>query len=704
MLDNSLKKPVRLLTALLFCIITIATFSFSGFAVNGVEMRLAKLEKEFPDGWYYNHKVNTQADTCESLLESRNEAYAKSVSRYPCMDHNDTAEIGVYDCNFFDSGYQCHGFASMLFYEIFGQRQSSLKKQTEGPFNLRAGDLVRLKNDTHSAIVLKVNGDSFTVAECNVGMNGEPACCNIVWGRKYSVSEITYCIRAENYKKISADTSWKNIEEKTDAGKAFYAAIHNGDKVLTLKGKSSLTFRSYTGSASQVWEFRRQANGSYKIINRKNKKALTAFKDSDGKLKVGLSSVKDSKGQLWAFYKKGSKYLLSADISLSVLASDSKANAVLSKKSSSEAVLFTVKKKKTPEASVIKAKGANNAVTLSWTKGENTKSFDVNIYDATSKLYKKYEDLTKTSLKVKLPVGNYSAEIISRNPYSEKTGNRVYFTVAKKGELGKTAKVTANASKTTIGLSWTPVTGADGYAVFVKSKGSWKKLGTTKKTSYTVKKLSEGKKYTFAIRACKLKNGKVSLAKSYTSFTAATKIRRPSTLSASQTSSTVTLSWSAVKNADGYRVYRKTSSGWTAVASTTKNLLSAKKLSSGKNYTFGVKAGIKTDVGTVWSDVKSIRTSTAPKAPKLTVSDVNNLKATIRWDKVNGADGYQVYYKVNDAQSYTHLANYLATDVGVTLSGLSRGGVYTFAVRAYKKLGDDIIYGSYKTVKITAKY
>ena len=276
--------------------------------------------------------------------------------------------------------------------------------------------------------------------------------------------------------------------------------------------------------------------------------------------------------------------------------------------------------------------------------------------------------------------------------------------MSKKGELGKTAKVTATSTKTTINLSWSPVTGADGYAVFVKNKGSWKKLGATKKTSYTVKKLSEGKRYTFAIRACKLKNGKVSLAKNYTSFTAATKTKRPSSLSASQTPSTVTLSWSAVKNADGYRLYRKTSSGWTKVSTTTKTRLTVKELSSGKNYTFGVRACIKTDSGMVWSDVKSIRTATAPKAPKLTVSDVNNLRATIHWDKVKGADGYQVYYKVNDAESYTHLANYAATDVGVFLSRLTYGARYTFAVRAYKNAGDDIIYGPYKTVKITAVY
>lgn len=704
MLKAAVKKLIMLFTAALFCLSAFSVLSLQSFAADGITMRLEKLKKDFPQGWYYNHKVKSASDNTVSLLEHRVEKYYRTVSRYPCVDHNGSAEKGAYDCNYFDGGYQCHGFASMLFYEIFGVRQSELEKNKKSPFKIKAGDLVRLNKDTHSAVVLSVKGEKFTVAECNVGENGDEPSCKISWGRSYKLSDITYYIRSDNYSKISKDTDWKNIESKYNAGSSFYGAIYSssGKAALTLTDKSSVTFKKYTGSASQVWSFTRQKNGSYKIISCKNGKALSLVTDKNGKLKVNVSASGSSKGQLWAFYESSGKYLLSPDSSSYVLCSDSKGNACAAARALSSDRHFSLEKKKAPVASQVKAKGANGYVNLSWSKGKYTKSFDIEIYNASSKLYKKIEKLTSASLKLSLPAGNYSAKIISKNAYSQTQGNTVYFTVGKKGVLGKTAKVTAKYTSTTVTLSWTPVPDADGYAIYLKQNGSWKKLGKAEKTSFTVKKLTSGKKYSFAIRAYKLKKGKSSLAKAYTTFTAATKPKAVSKLTATQTSGSVTLKWSAMKQADGYTVYRKTSSGWKKLKSTTKSTLTVKSLSSGKSYTFGVSAYIKTDVGTVTGEIKSLSTATAPKAPELTLKNVKKLKAEIRWNRVSGADGYQVHYKLKGEDGYTHLADYKANEGGVQLSGLKKGAVYTFSVRAFKKSGSKRIYGAKTTVSFTA--
>ena len=49
---------------------------------------------------------------------------------------------------------------------------------------------------------------------------------------------------------------------------------------------------------------------------------------------------------------------------------------------------------------------------------------------------------------------------------------------------------------------------AKGYAVFCKAgKGSYKRVGVTKKTTFVVKKLKKGKKYSFQVKAF-IKNGK----------------------------------------------------------------------------------------------------------------------------------------------------------------------------------------------------
>ncbi len=706
MMKNTNKKLIMLFAMLSVCFSIIPLFSFDGFAADGVSMRLEKLEKDFPTGYYYNHKVKTQQDTIQNLLEERNEGYSGTVSRYPCVDHSGKAEVGAYDCNFFDGGYQCHGFASMLFYEIFGIRQSTLEKREENLSDIKPGDLVRLNRDRHSAVVVSVTGDTFTVAESNVGSGDEAESCKIRWGRSYKISDITYYVRAENYEAVSADTDWKKIEDKKDLGSSFYAAILNGKRALSPGNGNSVEFSAYSDPASQVWRFTRQKNGSYKIENCKSGLVLTVENSvKSGKAKVRTEVYSGEKSQLWSFYKSGSKYYLSADCGVSVLVAADNNGAYVNKKSSAASRLFTVKKKGAPEASVLKAEGTVGSVSFSWTKGKNTDNFVIKVYDSSSKLYKKYKNQKGTSLKVKLPAGTYSAVIYSKNAYSYTKGNTVHFTVSEKGLLGKTAKVTSSSTKSSITLSWTSVPGADCYAIFHKTADGWKAAAITEKTKHTFKGLPAGKKYTLGIKACKKADGdKLIPSEEYVTFTAATKLKATAKISVSQTTSAVTLKWSKVENADGYAVYKKTSSGWEKLGRMTGRKYTVKSLSAGTGYTFGVKAYMNTSLGRVYGEMKTVKTATAPKAPVLSSDNIKNLRAKILWNKVSGADGYQVYYKINDSEEYTHLADYKATDGGVELTRLTNGVYYTFAVRAFRTVGSDRVYGPYSEITFKASY
>ncbi len=705
MTETASKKLISFFAVLFICLAAIPLFVFDGFAADGVTMRLEKLEKDFPSGYYYNHRVNKKQDTVTSLLEDRNEGYWSSVTKYPCLDHDGKAQVGTYDCNYFDGGYQCHGFASMLFYEIFGVRQTAHGKIEKNTSQIKPGDLVRMDNDTHSAIVVSVKGDSFTVAECNIGDSQERNSCKIRWGRECNVSDIDYYIRAKNYDKVSADTNWKNVEDKKNFGSEFYAVIYNGKKVLTLSGKTAV-FKAYKGTAAQVWKFTRQKNGSYKIESCKNGLVL----EVEGAVKSGKANIKTAKfsgakAQLWSFYKSGKSYYISADCGKSVLVASGDGSALVNKKTAASTRLFTLKKHSAPEASTIKAKASDGYVKLSWTKGKNTTDFDVKIYDASSKLRKQYQNQKGTSLEVKLSAGTYSARIISKNAYSETTGNTVYFTVGKKGELGQVAKVTSSPTLSSITLSWTPVPGADSYAIFQKTADGWKAVAVTEKTKHSFKKLSAGKKYLLAIKACKKsKDGKLTPSKKYIAFTVATKPKAVSKLTASQSTSAVALKWPELKNADGYRVYKKTSSGWEKLITTSEVNFTAKGLSAGQNYTFAVKPYIKTTLGVVWGELLSINTATKPAAPVVSVAGVKNLKATLRWDKVKGADGYQVYYKLAGQEEYTYLANYSSGEGGVELSKLTAGVKYTFAVRAYKTVNGKAVYGPYSEVSFIARF
>ncbi|MDO4620740.1 MAG: Ig-like domain-containing protein [Lachnospiraceae bacterium] len=179
---------------------------------NAVYTKLVSLKSRYPERSFWNHKVTTNSNNGDQLRARRDESYASSVTWYPCATHRGTARIGQYDCNYFDGGMQCMGFAKKVFYDIFGQRESSLSRRTDTA-NLRVGDYVRINNNRHSGVVLSISGNRFTLCECNFEGSGSAYNCQIRWGNvTYYKSSITYFKRATNYDSINTvkvSMTWK---------------------------------------------------------------------------------------------------------------------------------------------------------------------------------------------------------------------------------------------------------------------------------------------------------------------------------------------------------------------------------------------------------------------------------------------------------------------------------------------------------------
>ena len=80
----------------------------------------------------------------------------------------------------FGTGYGCSGFAFMMSDAAFGKKKATMHKN----FNkIKVGDIVRLDNNTHSVIVMKVVGSSLVVAEGNYNSS-------VHWGRIIKKSEV----------------------------------------------------------------------------------------------------------------------------------------------------------------------------------------------------------------------------------------------------------------------------------------------------------------------------------------------------------------------------------------------------------------------------------------------------------------------------------------------------------------------------------
>ena len=135
------------------------------------------LQKEFPDGSYWNH-IGKSADYL-------------GVTDHAC-NHRDTGPVycNRYDCNStracgWGYGTQCAGFAGLLSDRVFGV--DAPVKKFYSYDELRPGDQARINGDMHSVFILEKTDEYVTVAECNAGgMNT----CQISWGRQIPRSQM----------------------------------------------------------------------------------------------------------------------------------------------------------------------------------------------------------------------------------------------------------------------------------------------------------------------------------------------------------------------------------------------------------------------------------------------------------------------------------------------------------------------------------
>ena len=102
----------------------------------------------------------------------------------------------------------------------------------------------------------------------------------------------------------------------------------------------------------------------------------------------------------------------------------------------------------------------------------------------------------------------------------------------------------------------------------------------------------------------------------------------------------------------------------------------------------------------VYSSYSSI-VSVKPVLSKisLTVSSTTK-KATLKWNKILGASGYEVYSSTTANGTYK-LKKKITTSSTISYadSNLVSGKTYYYKVRPYRNINGKAVYGSYSTVK-----
>ena len=257
--------------------------------------------------------------------------------------------------------------------------------------------------------------------------------------------------------------------------------------------------------------------------------------------------------------------------------------------------------------------------------------------------------------------------------------------------VGTVTVATTNSQAT---VSWPQVTNADGYRVAYRITGAWTEVdvsgGTT--TTHVIGSLSANTAYEFRVRA--VRTGHLDGPWSAT-VEATTKNDPPGqvqnlslALTAGSEASSITATWDAVADADGYEIQHRLASGsWldSNIVSVDVSRHTYSSLAAGTAYQVRVRAQRAGADTALWSGVESITTfAEAPgNVGTLSFDNYSSTGFRVSWAAVPGADGYQIQHRPGTG-------NWLDSNIASvsgrqhTYSSLSANTAYQVRVRATK--------------------
>ncbi len=277
------------------------------------------------------------------------------------------------------------------------------------------------------------------------------------------------------------------------------------------------------------------------------------------------------------------------------------------------------------------------------------------------------------------------------------------FSYGKPLTLGAISKLTAVPGKTSVALSWNKAENATGYRVYYKLAGdlNWRVcISYTTKTTYIFDDLPSGEYYKFAVKSLYKKSDGKYISGGYKELQTSTQPLAPTTITATQTTSTITLNWSACKGATGYRVYQYSPSKgkYVQIASVKgkTTYTKSKNLKAGSQYKFKIKPYVKLSDGTViWGEASdAFTTATKPVPPTKITATTTSSAISLKWTASAGATGYRVYQYSPSKGKYVQIASVKGVTSYKKSKSLKANTTYKFKVKPYVKLADGtVIWG-----------
>lgn len=187
------------------------------------------------------------------------------------------------------------------------------------------------------------------------------------------------------------------------------------------------------------------------------------------------------------------------------------------------------------------------------------------------------------------------------------------------------------------------------------------------------------------------------------------------TVNTSNTTKGIKITWNKIKNAESYRVYRRTYnnstkkySSWKTIKNTTGLSYTDKTVKLGTKYSYTVRA-IKGNVASKYTATKGLKYNIAPTVKVANAS--SGIKVT--WNTIANATGYTIYRKSYNTktkkwESWENITTAKASKTSWTDKSVESGVYYKYTVRACNgksfkseyKSSDKILYLARPTVKL----
>jgi len=230
----------------------------------------------------------------------------------------------------------------------------------------------------------------------------------------------------------------------------------------------------------------------------------------------------------------------------------------------------------------------------------------------------------------------------------------------KPDKLNTPTDIEATVSNGSINIDWSSVSGATGYRIYRSTSysGGYTQIGTSTTNLYTdTYNLSPGTIYYYKVTA--YSNDVESSQSGYASAEVPVVLNVPANVKATTSSTSgITIDWSSVSGATGYRIYRSEtpSDDYIQIGTSSTNSYTDNGLTSGTTYYYKVTSyysGKESSQSSyAYATTYSINAPTNVKA----VADKDYCIITITWSPVPNATEYRIYRSTSSSGEYIYLS------------------------------------------------